>query len=159
MALVDRMGIARTVAPGREGIARFPIQICRLDGPEQPSARQAFRSMVNCAGLAFGMDARYVVRTFQFQLEVREGLRHDPLGWSSVPAVSTVKAIATVIHATNRIEVIARLEMNAMEIGDLKARIAAMTAPVIAPIIAEPDPIVQTGSQSLRNQTNRLNRR
>jgi hypothetical protein len=137
MAQAGRMEIARTVAPGHEGIARFPILICRIDGPEQPSVRQAFRSMANCVGLAFGMDARHVARKFQFQLEVREGLRRDLLEWSSVPAASIVKAIATVIHETKRTEVIVsleRLEMSAMEIEGLKAEIAAMIGLVIVPI-------------------------
>lgn len=72
--------IARTVAPGREGIARFPILIFRRDGPEPPSATPAFRLVANCGTLAFGMDARHGARNFQFQLEARERLRRDPLG-------------------------------------------------------------------------------
>jgi len=113
MAPIGPMEIARTVAPGREGIARFPTLICHRDEPEQPSGRQAFRLMANCGALVFGMDARHVVRNFLLQLEARERLRPGPLEWLSVPPELTVKLIATVALGAAAIEAIARFEMGA----------------------------------------------
>ena len=158
MAPMGPMELARTVAPGREGIARFPILICRRDGREQPSGTQACRLIANCGTLAFGMDAKHAARNFRFQLEARERLRRDPLVSSSALPALIVKSIAMVV--LGRREIVAtvrlvRLEVSAMEIEGPKALIAAM----IAQLIVQADLTVNKGSRALPNQLNQLNRR
>ena len=80
MAPVDQMEPLETVltrGPGLAGVAPFPGPICRSDELEPPSVIQAFRWIPNCAALAFGMDARHVARSCQFQPAVPDQLRRD----------------------------------------------------------------------------------
>lgn len=157
-AVTDRMGpieIARIVVPGVEGIPPFPILVCRNDGLEQPSGTPAFRSMGNYVALAFGMGARLVARSFQFQLGAPAALRRDPRVWSSVPFEPTDKLNAMLILVAIMIGVTGVIGVTG---GIAGQGTIVMEIDPQSGITAGRDRIVKDSNQAFRDRPTQANR-